>query len=191
MVLRSKVMMRLGLPNSLGVMVLLSLVAGCGGTGLPGGNTNGNDNGGSAHGLGGGTIALPQSVGRFVVMAGEEKQSKDILPGAQISATASPKLALNSGDISFTSDDSVGGTLLVSVAFGEVSGFDRACAEPVDSYGPFTVTVNGNSQITSVTGEFEVAPTTVSLLTGGSYTVCVTFSSTVAGTVIISAFSVE
>lgn len=159
-------------------------LAGCGQAIIPGGNNGGN-------GGGNGSISLPQSVGRFVVEAGEEKQSKDILPQAQINSTGNLMLILEPGDVSFTSDDGVSGTLQVSVAFGEVSGFDRACAEPVDSYGPFTVTVNANSQVTRVVGQFEVAATTAPLLTRGSYTICVTFSSTIAGTVIINALTVQ
>jgi hypothetical protein len=79
----------------------------------------------------------------------------------------------------------------VSIAFGKVSGFGRACADPIVSFGPFFVSVNANSQVTGATGQFPVDQATVDLLTAGSYTICVTLSSTVEGTAIIDAISIQ
>jgi hypothetical protein len=178
--------------HAIGILSVLfiSVVAGCGQSLVPGdgnanGNGNGNGNGGAAN------IGLPLSVGRFVVTAGEEKQSKAILPATQVADDGSVTLILDPGNITFTSESGTAGSMLVSAAFGAVPGFDTACANPIDSYGPFTVSVDANSQITGVNGAFEVAQSTVDLVSGGSYTICVTFSSTIAGTVIIESLTME
>ncbi len=172
------------------VVCFLSVVVGCDQSFPPGGgNGNGNGNGNGSGGSG--NIPLPQIVGRFVVVAGEEKQSKAILPAAQVSDDGALTLTLDPGDITFTSESGAAGTMLVSAAFGAVAGFDTACAEPIDSYGPFTVSVDANSQITGVNGAFEVAQSTFGLVTGGQFTICVTFSSTIEGTVLIEALTIE
>lgn len=167
-------------------VVCLVAVAGsmlrCGNTGIPG------DGGVESPS---GKIALPQIVGRYVIAAGQEKQSKSVMPAVSVRGDDPLTLRLLPGDISFSTDDGVGGTMLFAVAFGEVSGFDVACAEPVDAYSPFTISVNANGQVTGVSGSFEVASSTVDLLRSGSYTICTTYSSSVAGTIIVESLTLD
>jgi hypothetical protein len=163
---------------------LAVLAAGCGNSVVPGAD------GGA--GSPAGRIALPQIVGRYVIAAGQEKQSKAILPPVTLrGADATVTMRLRPADASFTPTDSVGGTMLYAVAFGVVSNFDEACAEPVDSYSPFTITVDAQGRVVDVAGEFELAASTVNLLRSNSYTICTTYSSNVAGTIIVDALTLE
>lgn len=171
--------------------VFTLMVLGCGQSLNPGGNGDNGGNGGNGGGGTGTKIDLPQIVSRFVIAAGQEKQAKSIMPAESLSGAGPFTLTLHPDDITFDADGSSAGALLVSASFGVVSNFDEACAEPVDAYGPFTVTVDANSQITGVTPAFEAAQTTVDLVRGGSYTICVTFSSSIAGIVVIESFTLE
>lgn len=166
-------------------IAVLGTILGCGQTGLPGPDGNG--------GSPSGKIDLPQIVGRYVIAAGQEKQSKAILPPVSLRGASSGSLTLRlmPSDITFTSENGEGGTMLFAVSFGVVSNYAEACAEPVVAYSPFTISVNGDTQVTDVSGSFEVDSDTVDLLRSGSYTICTTYSSTVAGTIIVESLTLN
>ena len=144
---------------------------------------------------------LGESLGSFVVTAGEAtKNSGTGNLGDSNPNIGSGAIRLVPGDIAFTPADTsgakglttyqTGGTFTVSAGIASVGDVDTVCDTPVDEYGPFTVTLDADFNVTSITpSSVELDQTTIDLINAGQFSICLTVESTVDGTVTIDALS--
>jgi len=142
-------------------------------------------------------LALDGTAGTFEVTAGEPvaKALSGDLSNSGITV-GSGDLLLNANDISFTPADNGGGKGTVNyqgggvftVSGGIAAGADVAtvCDAPVDSYGPFTVTLDADFNVESIDPpSINLEQSTIDLINSGAISICLTVESNVDGTLVI------
>lgn len=140
-------------------------------------------------------VDLNDSLGRFEVTAGEPVQNDGTINTPDSSVTVgSGSLQIDPEDVSFTPPDNggakgtttyqTGGTFTVVVGVSAEEDLGTVCEESMDEYGPFTVTVNAENEITSISPDsVTLDPGTIALINSGAMSVCITVESTIDGTV--------
>ncbi len=144
---------------------------------------------------------LGAGLGSFVVTAGETTQNGGTGNlGDSNPNIGSGAIRLDADDIAFIPADTGGGkglttsqtsgSFTVTAGIAAVEDVETVCDTPVDEYGPFTVTLDADSNVTSITpSSIELVQTTIDLINGGAFSICLTVESTVDGTVTIDALS--
>ena len=156
----------------------------------------------------GGGIRIPfvfplgGSLGTFDVVAGESTQNRgtgNLSGDSRNVGSASLSLdpdaisfipAENSGSKGLTSYQT-GGTFTVTAGIGAIDDVETVCVTPVDEYGPFTVTLDAQFNVTSITPDaIELEQSTLDLINEGSFSICLTIDdSTVSGTLTIESLA--
>ena len=145
---------------------------------------------------------LGAGLGSFVVTAGEtaQKSGTGSLPDSNISI-GSGAIVLDPNDVHFTPAGSstgkglttfqAGGSFTVTAGIAAFEDSTTVCDAPVDEYGPFTVTLNADSTINTISpASFELEQTTIDLINSGQFSVCLTIDdSTVSGELTIAELS--
>lgn len=144
---------------------------------------------------------LGAGLGTFAVTAGEPTQNSGTgsLPDSSITI-GSGAIRLDPADVSFTPADNGSGkgrttfqgagTFIVVAGIAAVADLDTVCDAPLDEYGPFTVTLDEDSNVTSISpSTIELEDSTIELINAGEFSLCLTVESTVDGTVTIDALS--
>lgn len=145
---------------------------------------------------------LGTGLGSFDVTAGETSQNQGTgsLSGSSRSV-GSASLSLDPDDISFTPANDTGtkgtttfqtgGTFTVTAGIGAVDDVETVCDTPVDEYGPFTVTLDANFNVTAISpSSITLEQSSLDLINEGEFSICLTVDdSTVSGTLIIEALS--
>lgn len=150
-------------------------------------------------------VPLPGAIGTFAVAAGEPTEAKGTIQGsADAPNIGSGRLQLDVSAISFepaavpdgggkllAAAQDGGGTLTVSVAIADADAVDTVC-EDGDQYGPFTITLNAESEVESISpSSVDLKASTIALLNGGSFSVCLEVTSDVDGTLTIESLTVN
>lgn len=142
-------------------------------------------------------VDLAGGLGTFEVTAGEPVQNSGTINSPSSTITVgSGKLRIDPADVSFlppengsgkgTTTMQSGGTFTVVVGVAGGDALATVCSDPVDEYGPFTVTVDEDNNIESITPDsVNLTPSTIDLINGDSMTICITVESTIDGTVSI------
>jgi len=140
-------------------------------------------------------VDLSDSLGQFEVTAGQPVQkSGTITPPNSSISIGSGTLQIDPEDVSFTPADAgagkgstafqTGGTFTITIGIAEEESLDTVCEDPVAEYGPFTVTVNEDNEITSIEPDsVNLTESTIDLINGGTISICITVESTIDGTV--------
>lgn len=145
---------------------------------------------------------LGAGLGTFEVVAGESTQNSG--PGTLSGNSrdvGSASVGLDPDAISFIPDDNtgskglttyqIGGSFTVTAGIGGPDDEDTVCDTPVDEYGPFTVTLDAQFNVTSITPELiELEQSTLNLINAGSFSICLTIDdATVSGTLTIESLA--
>jgi hypothetical protein len=146
-------------------------------------------------------IPLNGGGGTFDVVAGG--QPVQTVGGGTLPAAAanvgSGTMRIKSENVSFTPagpakglvNFQIGSTITVMASIAGAEAVNTVCANPVDTYGPYTITLDADSNITSITpGEITLQSSTIDILNTGSFSFCLTAESeTLSGTLTIDALS--
>ena len=147
---------------------------------------------------------LAGNLGTFVVTAGAPTQND----GTGNLGNSNPNISggailLSPDDITFTPANTGtgkglttfqtgGGSFTVTAAIAAFADSATVCDTPVDEYGPFTVTLNADWTVNSISpSSIELESTTVDLINTSQFSLCLTVESTVDGTVTIDALSFQ
>lgn len=148
-------------------------------------------------------LTLPASMGQFQLTAGETVQNAGTLPGNSLGRTVgSGTFSIKPEDITFTPEDNgtgkgtttyqAGGSFTITAGIAAGDEVDTVCDDPVDEYGPFTVTLDEDGNVESISpSSVDIESTTIDLINAGEISVCLTVTSTVDGTVTIEALSLN
>lgn len=141
---------------------------------------------------------LGGSLGTFEVAAGEPTQNAGTgdLTGSGITI-GSGAMKIEAEDVSFVPADSGSGkgtqahqdggaTIVVSGGIAAGADIDTVCDAPVDEYGPYTIVLNEDFEVVSITpDEITLEESTIALLNAGQISICLTVESDVDGTLTI------
>jgi hypothetical protein len=140
-------------------------------------------------------VDLGEALGTFDVVAGEAVQHRATrgVPQSSIDI-GSGTVAIDPDDITFTPADNgggkiganlQGGNLIITAWIDAVDAVDAVC-ETGEEYGPFTVELDDDYNIVDVNpSSVTLTPTTIDLLNGGEFSLCIEVTSPVDGTVSI------
>jgi hypothetical protein len=145
-------------------------------------------------------FSLAGGLGTFEVQAGVLKQNRGTgsLGDTQINI-GSGTLRIDPAKITITPANGgggkgtvnlqAGGTLVVSASIAAVDAVDTVC-ESGEKYGPFNVALDVNNQPVSVDpSSVTLSQTTIDLINGGTFSLCIEVTSPIDGTVTIDALS--
>ncbi len=147
---------------------------------------------------------LGAGLGTFNVVAGESTQNSGTgsLSGSSRNV-GSASLSLDPDAINFTPDNNAGskgsttfqagGSFTVTAGIGAADDVDTVCDTPVDEYGPFTVTLDAQFNVTSINPDsIPLEQSTLDLINEGSFSICLTIDdATVSGTLTIESLAFE
>ncbi len=142
---------------------------------------------------------LGGGAGTFDVVAGQTAQNagSGSLGGAAANV-GSGTMRIKTENVHFTPAPSKGlvnlqtsSTITVSASIAGGDAVATVCESPVDSYGPYTITLDGDGVITGISpNSITLEQSTIDILNTGSFSFCLTVDSeTLTGTLTIDALS--
>lgn len=146
-------------------------------------------------------IPLSGGAGSFDVVAGGQPVQKTgggTLPAAAASV-GSGTMKIKKENVSFTPaepakglvNQQTGSTITVAASIAGAEAVDTVCESPVDTYGPYTITLDAGFNVTSISPDsITLESSTIDILNSESFSFCLTVDSdTESGTLTIDALS--
>jgi len=149
------------------------------------------------------TVGLDENLSSIDVVAGEAntKQGRVLFSSDGNFSIGRGSLVIDPEALSFTasstnapkliSAQSMSDTIQVTAFVASPELLDTVC-EVGEKYGPYTVTLDGTFQPTSVTpASITLTQDTIDLLNAGSFSLCLQVDSSVSGTVVLSSLNLN
>ncbi len=142
---------------------------------------------------------LQEDVGTFELVAGQSTENRGIgsVEGSTVTIR-SGTMQIKAENVRFTPTPAKGqvnqqatGTVTVTAMVAGDADVETVCETPVDSYGPYTITFDGDFNVTSILPEtINLAQSTVDILNAGSFSFCLIADSQVfSGTLTVDELS--
>jgi hypothetical protein len=145
-------------------------------------------------------FGLSGGVGTYDIVAGQTVQKAGAGSlGDAAASVGSGTMRIKPENVSFTPAGpakglvnlQTGSTITVVASVAGAEAVNTVCASPVDTYGPYTITLDADSNVTSISPDsITLESSTIDILNTGSFSFCLTAESgSLSGTLTIDALS--